>query len=108
MAGDFEISCFASGILRMRLILEQSQPDYGILDSESKHLSLEVRTITDGYHVQAGNIALEILSGPMRLRFFRDETMLLESVTDRTIEGHLRFSPFAKRVRLVAGGTCSG
>ncbi len=62
-----------------------------------ENLDLDVTTIAGGYRVQAGNIALEILTGPMRIRFLRDEKLLLESVTDRTIEGHLRFSPFAKR-----------
>jgi alpha-D-xyloside xylohydrolase len=97
MVGDLEVSCFAPSVLRMRFIAEQSQPDYGILISESDNLQLEVKIIADGYSVQAGNIALEILTGPMRIRFLRDEKLLLESATDRSIEGHLRFSPFAKR-----------
>ncbi len=96
-AGDFEISCYAQGILRMRNLLEHNQPDYGILDATPEFLQLEVTNLPRGYRVQAGNIALEIMSGPMRIRFYRDEKLLLQSVTDRTIEGHLRFSPFARR-----------
>ena len=81
----------------MKHILDYSQPDYGILDAAPENLELAVTGIQHGYRVEAGSIALEILSGPMRIRFYREQKLLLQSVTDRTIEGHLRFSPFAKR-----------
>lgn len=97
LAGDIEISCYASGIFRMRLIMEHVQPDYGILSARAENLPLKVTAIPSGYRVESGNMALEICSGPMRIRFYRDGKLLLESVTDRTIEGQLRFSPFAKR-----------
>jgi len=97
LAGDFEISCYAQGILRMKHILDYSQPDYGILDATPENLELAVTGIQHGYRVEAGSIALEILSGPMRIRFYREQKLLLQSVTDCTIEGQLRFSPFAKR-----------
>ena len=81
----------------MKRIVEHSQPDYGILAAAPENLVLNVTDIPHGYRVQAGNMALEILSGPLRIRLYRDEKLLLQSVTDRTIEGQLRFSPFAKR-----------
>jgi alpha-D-xyloside xylohydrolase len=96
LAGDFEISCYAAGILRMRHI-GAAQPDYGILSAAPENIPLQLSPIRGGYRVQAGDAALEILSGPMRLRFYHGGKLLLQSVTDRTIEGHLRFSPFAKR-----------
>jgi alpha-D-xyloside xylohydrolase len=97
LAGDFEITCYAPGMLRMKRIVERCQPDYGILAAEPENLELNVTNIPHGYRVQAGNMALEILSGPMRIRVYRNEKLLLQSVTDRTIEGQLRFAPFAKR-----------
>jgi alpha-D-xyloside xylohydrolase len=97
LAGDFEITCYAPGMLRMKRIVEDCQPDYGILAAEPENLELNVTDIPHGCRVQAGNMALEILSGPMRIRLYRDEKLLLQSVTDRTIEGQLRFAPFAKR-----------
>lgn len=97
LGGDFEVTCYSKGILRMRLVTGWSQPDYGILDAVPEHLELEVTCIPEGYRVRAGEAALEILSGPMRIRFVRNRQLLLQSVTDRTIEGQLRFSPFAKR-----------
>jgi len=97
LAGDFEVSCYAPGILRMRLVVEQSQPDYGILSSTAENTLLSVTDIPSGYRIQSGHCSLEILSGPMRIRFFRGKKLVLQSATDRTIEGQLRFSPFAKR-----------
>ncbi|HSQ16231.1 MAG TPA: hypothetical protein VLM83_00920, partial [Anaerolineales bacterium] len=97
LAGDFEISCHAPGTFRMRSMVEIPQPDYGILAAAPENIELHVTSIPNGYLVQSGNIALEILSGPLRIRLYRDEKLLLQSVTDRTIEGQLRFSPFAKR-----------
>jgi len=97
LAGNFEVSCYAPGILRMRLIVEQSQPSYGILSSTADNISLSVTDIPGGYRIQSGNCSLEILSGPMRIRFFQGKKLLLQSATDRTIEGQLRFSPFARR-----------
>jgi alpha-D-xyloside xylohydrolase len=97
LAGDFEVSGFAPGTLRMRYIPAHPQPDYGILAAEPVNLALNVTDIPHGYRVQVGNITLEILSGPMRIRFYRGKKLLLQSVTDRTIEGQLRFAPFARR-----------
>ena len=97
LAGDFEVTHFAQNILRMKLIGIAEQPDYGILNAGSENLPLEVSRIADGFRIQAGTMALELLSGPMRIRFFRGDKLLLQSVTDRAITGQLRFSPFAKR-----------
>ncbi len=97
LAGDFEITCHAWGVLRIKLIVEHSQPDYGILEALPENLELSVTNIPNGYQVNSANLTLEILSTPMRFRFYRDKKLLLQSVTDRTIEGHLRFSPFARR-----------
>jgi len=97
LVGDFDITGFASGVLRMKLVVENSQPDYGILTAESEDLSLEVTQIENGFRIALGDAALELLSGPMRLRFYKGDKLLLQSVTDRTITGELRFSPFAKR-----------
>ncbi len=81
----------------MKLAAKHSQPDYGILYAEPEDLPMQVTSIENGYRIASGKAALEITSGPMRIRFYKDGKLLLQSVTDRTIEGHLRFSPFAKR-----------
>ncbi len=97
LAGDIELTCHASNILRMRLAAASVQPDYGILSAQAENLALTVTALPGGWRVEAGDAALEILGGPFRIRFYRRGQLLLQSVTDRTIEGHLRFSPFAKR-----------
>jgi alpha-D-xyloside xylohydrolase len=97
LAGDFEITSYAPGILRMKLVRDRSQPDYGILAAESQNLPLNITAHSQGYRLQAGSLAFEILSGPMRIRIYQGEKLLLQSVTDRAFDGQLRFSPFAKR-----------
>jgi alpha-D-xyloside xylohydrolase len=97
LAGDFQISACAPGILRLRSIGGPGQPDYGILHAPLENLPLEAAAVSGGYRIKSGGLTLELLNGPMRIRFHRDEKLLLQSATDRTIEGHLRFSPFAKR-----------
>jgi alpha-D-xyloside xylohydrolase len=97
LAGDFEISCYAPGTFRMRSMVEIPQPDYGILAVAPEKIELHVTSIPNGYRVQSGDMALEILSSPLRICLYWGEKLLLQSVTDRTIEGQLRFSPFAKR-----------
>ena len=97
LAGDCEVSCYAPGIFRMRWAAQVPQPDYGILAAAPDDLQLQVTSIPSGYRLQAGDMALEILSAPLRIRLYQDKKLLLQSVTDRTIEGQLRFSPFAKR-----------
>ena len=53
LAGDFEISCYSSGIFRMRLIMEHGQPDYGILSAGAENLPLKVTAIPGGYWVES-------------------------------------------------------
>lgn len=97
LTGDVEVTGFASGILRLRIAAAHSQPDYGILSTAAEDLALHVTSIAGGYRIECGPAALELVNGPMRLRFFQGQKLLLQSVTDRTIEGQLRFSPFARR-----------
>jgi len=97
LAGDLEVTGHARGILRMRFLPVQQQPDYGILQAQTEDLPLSVTGTAEGWRVRSGDVALEILSGPLRVRFYHGDRLLLQSSTDRTIEGHLRFSPFARR-----------
>lgn len=96
LAGDFEVSAFSSGILRLRFP-GPAQPDYGILAASPEDLPLEVADLPNGCQIRAGNLTLELFNGPLRIRLWDGSRLLLQSVTDRTIEGHLRFSPFARR-----------
>jgi alpha-D-xyloside xylohydrolase len=97
LAGLFEITFYTPTIIRMKLIREVSQPDYGIMVSALEPAEVEVSEIVGGYCLQSGDVALEIRTGPMRIRLLRAGKVILESVTDRTIEGGLRFAPFSRR-----------
>ena len=96
LAGNFEITFYAPTIIRIKQLSELNQPDYGILVSEPQPAEVEVVEIPGGYRLQSGEVALELLNGPMRMRLLRGGKVLLQSVTDRSIEGSLRFSPFSK------------
>lgn len=97
LAGLLEITFYAPDIIRLRLVAEHPQPDYGILASKPQPVAVEVTQIDGGIQLQSGDTALELLNGPLRLRLLRGGQLLLQSVTDRAIDGSLRFSPVAKR-----------
>jgi len=95
--GDFEISFYAPGIIRFRQLVDKNQSDYGILSSHPEVMDAIVSEIPGGYRIQSQGMALVLLSNPMRICLLHDDKLLLQSVTDRTIEGYLRFPPFSKR-----------
>ncbi len=97
LAGDLEVSCFAENILRLRHAAPKQQPDYGILDGDSKDLGLQIEDLKGGYRVKCGQTALDLLSNPMRIRFWQGEKLLMQSATDRAITGQIRLAPFARR-----------
>ena len=97
LAGLIEVTFYAPTIIRLRRITEHSLPDYGILVSQPQPVAVEVTEIPNGHRLQAGDISLDVLNGPLRIRLQRGGKTLLQSVTDRTIEGSLRFNPVAIR-----------
>jgi alpha-D-xyloside xylohydrolase len=97
IVGDLKISCYAPGVFRLHWASAQPQPDYGILVGEDGGIDLELTEHQAGYRIQSGQITLEILNNPLSIRFLKGETCLLRSTLDRTIQGLLRVSPFAKR-----------
>lgn len=94
--GDLIVSCYAPGVFRFHIGGQKPQPDYEILVGKDGEHEIEVQTIDHGFRVRSGDTALEILSTPLRIRFLQGEKCLLQSAGDRTIQGLLRFSPFAK------------
>jgi alpha-D-xyloside xylohydrolase len=97
LAGLFDISFYSPEIIRIKQVAAHNQPDYGILVGSAQPVNVEIAEIPGGTRLQAGEVALELLNSPLRIRLLRGGKSLLESVTDRTIEGGLRFAPFAKR-----------
>jgi len=96
LAGDLTVSCYAPGVFRIQICGVPGKPDYGILATDPGEYEIEVTQIEGGYRVQSTTFALEIFSNPFRIRFLNGEKCLLQSAGARTIQGLLRFSPFAK------------
>ena len=71
LTGQLEVTFFAPGIVRLRLET-QEKPDYGLLIPQSAgDLDVKVSVIPQGYRVEAGDVALELLTSPMRVVFIR-------------------------------------
>ncbi len=80
----------------MRLRFErQPETDYGLLAGEPQEAIVELAESEDGYTLACGELRLELLRQPLRLRFSAGGRTLLASADDRTIRGDLRFMPFA-------------
>lgn len=96
--GQLEVSAYALGIVRLRF-QKKDLPDYDLLASAPQPVDTKLETIhgegQTEWRFQQGPWTLRILSNPFRIHFYQDEQNLVESVTDRTIQGELRFSPFA-------------
>jgi alpha-D-xyloside xylohydrolase len=98
--GPLEVSAYAPGILRLRFE-RKSLPDYELLASAPEAMQASIEAGAEVYRFQAGPLTLEIEPRPVRLRLLDGSLqqdgprLLLESVTDRTIQGNLRFAPFA-------------
>ncbi|MFC1878697.1 glycoside hydrolase family 31 protein [Chloroflexota bacterium] len=94
--GTLDITFFAPGIARLQLNA-QDKPDYGLLaTSPANNLDVRVSETRRGYRVESGDVALELLTCPTRVVFKKGSQTLLESVTDRSFQGNLRWLPFAK------------
>jgi alpha-D-xyloside xylohydrolase len=94
-AGELSASFYAPDVVRLRLE-RQTLPDYGILATPPQVVSTSLLEQGEGITLQAGQIALELLKSPLRLRLRRGEQTLVESTTDRAIQGDLRLSPIAE------------
>ena len=94
-AGKLRLESYAPGIMRMRLGPEPAT-DYGLLVAEPNPQPFSIEQTLTGFQLQAGEFRLELLNGPLRMRLWRNEGLLLESATDGTITGELRLAPFAQ------------
>ena len=86
LAGLIEITFYAPTIIRLKRLGEDTQPDYGILVSTPQPVDVDVTEIQGGYCLRAGEVALEVLNGPMRIRLLRGSKLLL----NRSQTGRLR------------------
>jgi len=92
--GNLEVTHYAPGIIRLRLGA-QDKPDYGLLVSPSQMMEMDVIETSQGYRLESIDNAISLMTSPMRFRLDKDGRTLLESVTDRSFLGDLRWMPFA-------------
>lgn len=97
LTGLMEITFFTPDVIRIRSVAEHPAPDYGILVGAPQPAAVQVNMTAAGLQMQCGEVVLELFNGPLRMRLLRGSQILLQSVTDRAIDGSLRFAPFAKR-----------
>jgi alpha-D-xyloside xylohydrolase len=100
-AADFTLEVSAPTQDTLRLRVERSpSPDYGILTSLPAPVSLNATVSPDGdIHIQTDapdGWQLIFRQNPARLEVYRQEKIILQSATDRTISGGLRLSPLAE------------
>ncbi|MEE4194921.1 MAG: TIM-barrel domain-containing protein, partial [Anaerolineae bacterium] len=93
-AGILEVSFYAPGVIRLRCAV-QPENDYQLLVNPAQQVAVSVQEIPGGFCLTSGKTSLEILSGPLRLRLLEDDRLVLESVTDRGIQGEFRYSALA-------------
>jgi len=93
-AGSLEVLFYTPGIIRLRL--ERSrETDYGLLVSLPDPMDVNVSAEGGVFRFQAREIALDVMSDPLRLRLSLGGRTVLESSTERSIQGDLRIDPFA-------------
>lgn len=96
LAGLLDVTFYAPGIVRLQ-INTQDKPDYGLLTTpHADNLDVSISETPQGYRMEVGDLALVLLTSPMRIILTQGEQMLMESVTDRAFLGNLRWMPFAK------------
>jgi alpha-D-xyloside xylohydrolase len=97
LAGTLDISFYSPGIIRFYL-QAIPQTDYGLLVQEPGTVDFEIRNSDEDHSVylKSQDMSLEILNSPLRLALKIGNKTLLESATDRNIQGALRFMPFAQ------------
>lgn len=94
--GPLETTFYAPNIIRLRF-LPKERVDYGMLAISPQEVEVNYSEISDGYSLQAGETSLEIYNNPLAISLKQNGKTVLESATDRDIQGNLRWMPFARR-----------
>ena len=91
-AGHLEVSFYAPGIIRLRLDTKPGV-DYGLLVSSPEPMEVNLSAEGDRFRLEAQGVALELMPDPLRLRLRLDNEVVLESSTDRGVQGDLLIDP---------------
>lgn len=93
-AGPLDVSFYAPGVIRLQHI-SRPAPDYGMLVGAPQQVATRLLPGRDNVRIEAGSTSLEIRLSPVRLRLRLGDKVVLESTTDRSLEGLERFHPLA-------------
>jgi alpha-D-xyloside xylohydrolase len=93
-AGNLEVSAPGQGMLRLRLD-RGPQYDYGMLTGEIHNQPLSLHETGNVFHIHTDEFELILSPYPLRLQVFRRGELILESSTDRSIQGDYRLFPLA-------------
>lgn len=95
-AGALEVCFFAPGMIRLRLTVT-ALPEYGLLATgQAADLDVVTEETPQGYRICSGDTTLEVLESPIRFVLKQAGETRLESVTDRSFQGDLRWLPLAR------------
>ena len=86
--GYLDVTFYAPGIIRLHLQTKQ-QPDYNLLAASPEPVEVKYSSDNDVFRLSTREVALELMSGPVRIRLKQEERTVLESPDDRSIRGDL-------------------
>ncbi|MDR7521302.1 MAG: glycoside hydrolase family 31 protein [Armatimonadota bacterium] len=97
-AAALAAECYAPGTFRLRFAAspDQAGPDYGLLSAKPSPPAQARFEVDAGvFRLTAGEVSLELIPRPVRLRLVRGGSTLLESTGDGHIRGGLRIPALA-------------
>ena len=105
LGGRLAVSVHRPGTFRVRWLVDEPAPDYGILTDDGDRPVDDVAvTVEQGddegeawLRVRSGDVALVLRARPFRLELERDGRVLLGPAQDRSIDGDLRFPAVARK-----------
>jgi alpha-D-xyloside xylohydrolase len=106
LGGRLEVSVHREGLFRVRWLVDDPAPDYGILTEHGDGATSGLALLSEERHDAEGRRSLRLSSGdvtlvlherPFRLEFERDGRVLLAPANDRSIDGDVRFPAVARK-----------
>jgi len=93
-SGQLDIHYFAPGVIRFSFKTGDGV-DYGLLTTEPQEIACHIEPFDRGIALNAGGISLEVTLSPFSFKLKRSGNLILESITDCSMEGPTRFHAFA-------------
>lgn len=97
-SGQLDIYYFAQGVIRFAM-KSGDVVDYSLVTAEPQEVSCKIKAIDRGLILSSGNVSLELILAPFSFKLKRAGSLLLESITDCSMEGSTRFHAFAQSAK---------